>query len=81
MPHALDKRVPRMTLNLAEMLDVETKARAAGQSVNNYRAEQLGVAGAHCGQADRRGTSREEDDALDRFQRLALDAQVYLPDY
>ena len=43
MPHALDKRVLRVTLNVAEMLELESRARESRQSVNNYVRTTLGL--------------------------------------
>jgi hypothetical protein len=81
MPHALDKRVLRITMNLAEMLDLEAQARAAGQSLNNYVRTRLRLQERSVGKRTAEERHREEDDALERFQRLGLDPQVYLPDY
>jgi len=53
MPHALDKRVLRITLTVAEMLDVEAHARAAGLGGNNYVRTRLVLQGGECGEADR----------------------------
>jgi hypothetical protein len=81
MPHALDKRILRITLNVAEMLDVEAQARAAGQSVNNYVRTKLGLQERAAGKRTPEERDREEDDAMERLQRLGLDPHVYLPDY
>jgi hypothetical protein len=81
MPHALDKRVLRITLNVVEMLDVEAQARAAGQSVNNYVRTRLGLQERNVGRRSPEARDREEDDAMERLKRLGLDPRVYLPDY
>jgi hypothetical protein len=81
MPHALDKRVLRITLNVAEMLDVEAQARAAGQSVNNYVRTRLGLQERNVGKRSGEDRDREEEDAMERLQRLGLDPRAYLPDY
>ena len=77
----LDKRVLRITLNLAEMLDVEGQARVAGQSVNNYFRARLGLQERNVGKWTAEERDLEEDDAMERIQRLGVDPQVYLPDY
>jgi hypothetical protein len=81
MPHALDKRVLRIRLNVAELLDVEAQARAAGQSVNNYVRTRLGLQEMAVGKRTPEERDREEDDAMERLQRLGVDANDYLPDY
>ncbi len=81
MPHALDKRVLRITLNLAELLDVEAQARAAGQSVNNYVRTGLGLQERNVGKRTAEERDREEEDAMERLRRLGIDPQIYLPDY
>lgn len=77
----LPQRVLRITLNLAEMLDVEAQARAAGQSVNNHVRTKLGLQERNVGKRTAEERDREEDDAMDRLQRLGLDPQAYLADY
>jgi len=81
MPHALEKRVLRITMNVAEMLDVEAQARSAGQSVNNYVRTRLGLQERNVGNRSAEERDREEDDAMERLQRLGVDPQAYLPDY
>ncbi|MCC6366826.1 MAG: hypothetical protein IT165_25170 [Bryobacterales bacterium] len=81
MPHALDKRILRIRLNVAEMLDVEARARAAGQSVNNYVRARLGLQERNVGKRTAEERDFEEDDAMERLRRLGLDPQAYLPDY
>ena len=78
MPH---KRLLRITLNVAEMLDVEAQARAAGQSVSNYVRNRLGLQERNVGKRSPEQRDIEEDDAMERIQRLGLDPHVYLPDY
>lgn len=81
MPHGLDRRVLRVTLNVAEMLDLEARAREAGQSVNNYVRTRLGLMERNVGKPSEGERHREEDDAWERLERLGLNARDLLPDY
>lgn len=81
MPHGLDRRVLRVTLNVAELLDVEARARAAGLTVNNYVRTRLGLPERGVGRLSDEERHREEDDAWERLERLGFNPHDYLPDY
>ena len=81
MPHGLDRRVLRVTLNVAEMLGVEARAREAGLSVNNYVRTRVGLTERSVGNLSEDERHREEDDAWERLERLGLNPRDYLPHY
>ena len=79
MPKALDKWRLTITFNHAERLDLEARARAAGQSVHNYVRQQLGYPPRYTGVQAAEQTEREADEAWEILKRLGLDPNGYFP--
>ena len=81
MARALDKRILRITLNVAEMLDVEAQARAVGQSVYNYVQSRLGLQERNVGKRTAEERDLEEDMRWIGFSVSASTRRFTLPDY
>lgn len=80
MPKALDKWRLTITFNHAERLDLEARARAAGQSVHNYVRQHLGYPPRYPGARGTDQAEREADEAWDILKRLGLDPRDYFPE-
>ena len=77
---ALDKWRLTITFNQAERLDLEARARAAGQAVHNYVRQQLGYPPRYASAQGTEQAEREADEAWEVLKRLGLDPKDYFPE-
>jgi hypothetical protein len=76
---ALERKAITFRVNLAEYLELETRARHAGLTVPNYIRTQLGFQVRWSSNLGSEERDREEDDAWERLRRLGLDPMAYFP--
>jgi hypothetical protein len=79
LPLALTRQTLRTQVDRAEMLLIESKAKAAAMSVNNYVRSLLGLPERSAGRPTRAQMETEQDRAWQVLQSLGLDPAPYFP--
>ena len=79
LPQALTRQILRTQVDRAEMLLIESKARAAAMSVNNYVRSVLGLPERSAGRPTRAQMEAEQDRAWQVLQSMGLDPAPFFP--
>ena len=79
LPLALTRQALHAQVNRAEMMLIESKAKAAGLSVGNYVRSLLGLPERSAGRSSRAQMEAEQDRAWQVLQSLGLDPALFFP--
>ena len=79
LPLALTRQTLRAQVNRAEMMLIESKARAAGLSVGNYVRSLLGLPERSAGRPTRAQMEAEQDHAWQVLQSMGIDPATLFP--
>jgi hypothetical protein len=79
LPLALTHQTLRAQVNRAEVMLIESKARAAGLSVGNYVRSLLGLPERSAGRPTRAQMEAEQDGAWQILQSLGIDPAPFFP--
>lgn len=79
LPLALTRQTLRAQVNRAEMMLIESKARAAGMSVGNYVRSLLGLPERSAGRPTRAQMEAEQDHAWQILTSMGIDPAPFFP--
>ncbi|MCC7157790.1 MAG: hypothetical protein IT161_24630 [Bryobacterales bacterium] len=79
LPLALTRQTLRAQVNRAEMMFIESKAKAAGMSVGNYVRSLLGLPERAAGRPTRAQMEAEQDQAWQLLQSMGIDPTSFFP--
>ena len=79
LPLALTRQTLRSQVNRAEMMFIESKAKAAGLSVGNYVRSLLGLPERAAGRPTRTQMEAEQDHAWQLLQSMGIDPAPFFP--
>lgn len=79
LPLALTRQTVRAQVNRAEMMLIESKARAAGLSVGNYIRFLLGLPERSAGRPTRAQMEAEQDHAWQLLKSMGVDPAPFFP--
>jgi hypothetical protein len=79
LPLALTRQTLRAQVNRAEMMWIESKARAAGMSVGNYIRSLLGLPERPAGRPTRGQIEAEQDHAWQVLRSMGIDPTAFFP--
>ena len=79
LPLALTRQTLRAQVNRAEMMLIESKARAAGLSVGNYVRSLIGLPERSPGRPTRAQMEAEQDHAWHVLQSIGIDPAPFFP--
>ena len=79
LPLALTRQTLRTQVDRAEMMLIDSKAKAAGLSVGNYVRSLLGLPERSAGRPTRAQMEAEQDRAWQVLQSLGIDPATYFP--
>lgn len=79
LPRALTRQTLRAQVNRAEMMLIESKAKAAGMSVGNYVRSLLGLPERIAGRPTRAQMEAEQDHAWQVLQSMGIDPGLFFP--
>ncbi len=79
LPVALTRQTLRAQVNRAEMMLIESKAKAAGMSVGNYIRSVLGLPERAAGRPTRAQMESEQDAAWHILQSMGVDPAPFFP--
>lgn len=79
LPLALTRQILRVQVNRAEMMLIESKARAAGLCVGNYVRSLLGLPERVAGRPTRCQMEAEQDHAWQLLQSMGIDPAPFFP--
>ena len=79
LPLALTRRALRTNVDHAEMMLIESNAKAASMSVGNYVRSALGLPERFVGRPTRAQMEEEQDRAWQVLQSLGLDPAPFFP--
>ena len=79
LPLALTRQTLRAQVNRAEMMLIESKAKAAGMSVGNYLRSLLGLPERSAGRPTRAQMEAEQDHAWQTLQSMGVDPAPLFP--
>lgn len=79
LPQALTRQTLRAQVNRAEMMLIESKARASGLSVANYVRSLLGLPERSAGRPTRAQMEAEQDHAWQTLKMMCIDPAPFFP--
>ncbi len=79
LPQALIRHTLRTQVNHAEMMFIESKAKAAGMSVGHYLRSLLGLPERAAGRPTRAQLEAEQDQAWQLLQSMGIDPAPLFP--
>src|SRR5579872_2788787 len=79
LPQALTRQTLRAQVNRAEMMLIESKARASGLSVGNYVRSLLGLPERSAGRPTRAQMEAEQDHAWQTLKTVGIDPASFFP--
>ncbi len=80
LPQALVRHTLRAQVNHAEMMLIESQAKAAGQSVGNYVRSALGLPERSPGRGTRDQMDDEQDRAWEILKSIGVDPAPFFPE-